>query len=210
MVTIALAEDHPVYRRGLVEIFKLHKDIDVVVEAENGLDLLEKLAKCDTLPKIVLLDIKMPKLNGYETLKILRKEYPSIKVIALSVYDDEFPIMSMILNGASGHIAKGGDPKKLFETIRQVSENGRYYSEKILDYLSTGKYNLQKRFPELSKREMEFLKYCQLDMTYKQIAQEMGVAERSVENYRVSLFKKLGIHNRSSLTSFAIKSGLTD
>lgn len=208
MATIALVDDHVLMRKGLASLLR---DLDhvVLLEANNGKDLLDEL-KIKPLPDLILLDINMPQMDGYQTALWLRQTHPDVKILALSMYDDEAAIIHMLRNGARGYVLKDCEPKELRAAILSVIEKGFHYSDlvtgpvirKVLD--SEGE-NVVSR---LSDREIDFLTYACTEMTYKEIADKMGVSPRTVDGYRDELFRKLGVRSRVGLVIFAIKNGI--
>lgn len=208
MAHIALVDDHVLMRKGLANLLK---DLEhhVLVEADNGKDFLNKI-KGQIQPDVVLLDINMPQMDGYETALLLRQNYPGVKVLALSMYDDELAIIRMLRNGARGYILKDCDPRELKAAINAVIEKGFYYSELVSGYLirtindADDGGNLSK----LTQKELDFLQLCCTEMTYKEIADKMCISPRTVDGYRDELFRKLSTKSRVGLVIFAIKNGI--
>lgn len=209
MATLALVDDHVLLRSGLASL--LREDHHVLFEASNGNDLIEKLQP-DLQPEVVLLDINMPQKDGYETALWLKENKPGVKVLALSMYDDEQAIIKMLKHGARGYILKDADPSELKRAIATLLDKGFYYSDLVTGLLihninnDSGKdiTNISK----LTAREMEFLKWCCTEMTYKEIADKMCVSPRTVDGYRDDLFEKLDIKSRVGLVLFAIKNDI--
>lgn len=206
---IAIADDHAILRKGLINILSFYKDIEVVAEAGNGAELIEKLSsKQQELPHVVILDINMPVMDGFTAARAIRKNWPEIKILALSMYDNEENIIKMLRSGANGYVLKDIDPKDLCHAIQHLRRNDFYYSEQV-----TGKllYKLQQTEDEkqsLTERELEFLQNCCSEMTYKEIAEKMYISPRTVDGYREGLFQKLNISSRVGLALHAIKLGL--
>lgn len=207
---VVLVDDHAMLRSGLAGLVK-DLGYDVLFEADNGKDFQEKLDK-ENLPDIVLLDINMKIMDGYETAAWLRKTHPLIKVLALSMYDDENAILKMLRNGARGYILKDNEPAELRAALDAVVHKGYYYSE-----LVTGKliHSINKEGDEasglstkLNDRETEFLRLACSELTYKEIAAQMHLSPRTIDGYRDSLFEKLNIKTRTGLAIYAIKNGV--
>jgi two-component system, NarL family, invasion response regulator UvrY len=182
-------------------------------ECKNGKEFIEKIDK-KNLPDLVLMDINMPEMDGYETTLWLKKNYPLVNVIALSMYDDENAIIRMIKNGAKGYILKDSSPPELKTALDSVVSKGFHYSERV-----TGKLihsinqmdeedNTTKQVLNLNDKEVEFLKLVGTEMTYKEIAQQMHLSPRTIDGYRDNLFDKLNIKSRVGLVMFAIKNGV--
>ena len=211
--TIALADDHILLRNGLANLVT-ELGFKVVIEADNGRQLLEKL-KTHPLPQIVLMDITMPVMDGYETTLELKKNYPSIKVLVLSMLDDEKSIIRMLRNGAKGYILKDSEPIELKAALKDVLEKGFYHSELVsgkliqaINHLDDARPKKEEDFPQLNEKELEFLKWNCTDLTFKEIAVEMGVSPRTIDNYRDALLQKLDCKSRIGLAVWAIKKGL--
>jgi DNA-binding NarL/FixJ family response regulator len=205
MANIALVDDHVLMRKGLANLLQ-DLEHQVLFEADNGKDFLDKL-KDHTSPELVLMDINMPQMDGYETALEIKQSYPDIRVLALSMYDDELAIIKMLRNGARGYVLKDCEPKELKAAIKAVLEKGFYYSELVSGYLIRT-INNPDDISRLSTREIEFLKLCCTEMTYKEIADKMCLSPRTVDGYRDELFRKLCIKSRVGLVMFAIKNGI--
>jgi two-component system invasion response regulator UvrY len=206
-ISIAIADDHPVFRQGLIDVLSTYGNIQIVVEADDGQELLEKIAALDTFPDICLLDIQMPNLNGYETIVQLKKRWPGINVIVLSLYKHSYAVHRMFWEGASGFLSKNSTAGEIYQALLWVYEKGTYHANidpaDMMKMLSeaTLKNNI-------TAREMEFLKYCCADMHIDQIAMLMNVSPNTADGYSRSLFHKLGVHTRAGLVSFAKDIGL--
>lgn len=210
---IALADDHVLLRNGLASLLK---DIgyEVLFEADNGKMLQEKLDETN-LPDIVLMDINMPKMDGYETTQWLRDHYPDIKVLALSMYDDENAIIRMIRSGARGYILKDSDPSELKQAIHALITKGFYHSELVtgklihsINHFDQPGNGSAKSLLGLNDKEVEFLKLACTEMTYKEIAEKMFLSPRTIDGYRDILFEKLNLKSRTGLVLFAVKNGI--
>ena len=211
-VKLGLADDHVMLRKGLAGIVK-NIGYTVLVEADNGKELVDKIS-AGLVPDVVLLDINMPHMDGYDTARWLKKNQPDIKILALSMYDDENAIIRMLKNGAKGYILKEADPAELGQAIHSVLTKGFFYSEMVTGKLIHSIGNLDeedsttRKMLNLSEREMEFLKYACTEMTYKEIADKMYLSPRTIDGYRDALFEKLNIKTRVGLAVYAIKNGI--
>ena len=210
---IALADDHVLLRNGLANLLK-ELDYDVVFEAGNGSEFLDKL-RTGAVPDIVLMDINMPKMDGYDTTQWLKKNYPDIKVLALSMYDDENAIIRMLKSGARGYILKDSEPGELKLAIYSLLTKGFYHSELVtgklihtINHLNEPENSSVKNVLGLNEREIEFLKLVCTEMTYKEIAEQMCLSPRTIDGYRDALFEKLNLKSRVGLVIFAIKNGI--
>ena len=206
--SIALVDDHVLLRSGLAGMLK-ESGYQILFEADNGKDFIEKLKK-GTEPDIVLLDINMPVMDGYATSAWIKTNYPEIKVLALSMYDDEDAIIKMLKNGARGYILKDSHPLELKAAIESLASKGFYYSEMVTGRLMRTIMDEDGKAVDesLTEREIEFLKLASTEMTYKEIAEQMHLSPRTIDGYRDSLFEKLNIKSRVGLVLYAIKNGI--
>lgn len=212
--TVALADDHVLIRNGLAGLINSFDAYKVLFQAANGLDLIDKLSQ-GTVPDIILLDINMPKKNGYETALWLKQNHPEVKILALSMYDNETSIIRMLKNGARGYILKDAEPMELKEALDSLMHKGYHYSELVTGHLINTINKIDdnaktKSALLLSDREMEFLHHVCTEQSYKEIADKMFVSPRTVDGYRESLFEKLNVKTRVGLVLYAIKNGLVN
>ena len=212
MINIALVDDHTLLRKGIKRLVETDANVQVVVEAAHGHDLLQQL-KTSKLPDIAVIDINMPVMDGYETIRHLSKSYATIKIIVLSMLDGEDAVMNMINQGVSAFIAKDCDPAELSRAIHDVYNKGihfgglltkKRYRRKAEQKNGNGFSGVQ----YLTPRETEFIRLCATDLSYAEIAVKMKLGTKTVENYKDHIFQKLNINNRNSLTLFAIKNGI--
>ncbi len=209
MKKIALVDDHILLRSGLASVIGSFEGFQIIFEADNGKEFIEKLHS-NPEPDIVLLDITMPVMNGFETAQWIKKNRPEIKVIVLSMMDDDTSIIRMIRYGARGYILKDSKPALLKNALLEVLDKGFFFNE-----LVSGKmvHLVQKdngRLPQeiLNDKEMEFLKLCCTEKPYKEIAIEMNITPRAVETLRSHLFEKLNIQTRVGLVMYTLKQGI--
>jgi DNA-binding NarL/FixJ family response regulator len=207
IISIAIAEDQEIVRRGVIEILHSFGNYRVDIEAENGKDLIEKIAAAPVLPGLAIIDVSMPVMDGYETMDILKKRWPDLNVLVLTMHKHEFAIIKMFTSGANGYLLKNSSPKMLQSAIQSILETGLYFSE-----IASGKlyHRLQHSniIPSLTEKEIQLLKLCPTDLTYKEIADKMKISERSVAGYRTTLFEKLGVNSRGGLVVCGIQMGL--
>lgn len=210
---IVIADDHAMFRKALCMLIESFPQYTVLFDAENGVDFTEKL-NADNLPDIVLLDIAMPKMDGYDTASWIRQHYPEIKVLALSTMDSELAIIKMIKSGARGYVLKDAEPAELKLAFSEVLAKGFYYNglvtQKILQHINSAFDNSKQLHAllNLSEREVEFLNHVCSEKSYQQIAKEMFLAERTIDGYREALFKKLQVSSRVGLVLYAIKNNI--
>lgn len=215
MIKLALVDDHIVTRKGIRTIIEMHHEIRVILEASNGKELLQSLSKTDNHPDIILLDISMPVMNGFDTIEALQTKYPSIKVIVFTLLGEEDTVIHMIRKGASGYIRKNTDPLQLSTIINTVQTTGFYIGDLVKkDHFQTSLQGKKKGYflgkHVLSPKELEFIHLSSTNLNYKEIAEKMEVSPKTIENYRDSLFQKLEIKNRAALALYAFKNGLID
>jgi two-component system, NarL family, invasion response regulator UvrY len=212
---VVLVDDHILLRNGLANLVKSFDNYTVLFEANNGKHFIEQL-NTDQLPEIVLMDINMPEKDGFETTLWLKQNYPYVKVLALSMYDNEQSIIRMLKNGAKGYILKDTEPKEFKAALDSVCTKGFYYSEMVAGKLIYAVNNLsdsQKTIPSLitlNDRETEFVKLACTEMTYKEIADKMFLSPRTIDGYRDTLFEKLNVKTRVGLVMYAIKNGIVN
>lgn len=208
--TVAIIDDHMLFAQSLKSLINTFEDFEVIHHASNGQAFIEELKKADKLPEIALMDMNMPIMDGAETTYWLDKNYPTIKVLALSMDDDENSILRMIRNGAKGYLLKDIHPDILIEALNGVLEDGFYHTKRVSDTLVNSLHTDPKKNSnvELQERELEFLKLASTEMTYKEIASVMNLSPKTIDGYREQLFKKLDAKNRVGLVIYAIKNGL--
>lgn len=212
---VALVEDHILLRKGLVSMVEGFHDYTVLFEASNGKEMIELLDP-GNLPDLVLMDVNMPEMDGFSSTGWLKRNYPDIRILALSMYDTENSIIRMFKAGVRGYIMKYCDPVDLRTAMDALIQKGYYYSEMVtgrlihtinryddLDNNDTGN-----PLSVLNDRELEFLRYACTEMTYKEIACKMYLSPRTIDGYRDSLFDKLRLKTRVGLVTFAIRNGI--
>jgi len=201
-IRIAIVDDHTLFRNGVASLMGEFDELQVVFEAENGHQLQEALAK-HGLPDVVLMDINMPVMDGYEATAWLKKDYPQVKVLALSMFEDDQAVIKMIRCGACGYVLKESKPRDLLEAIKTIHTKGVYINEMVSGKLIRSVTDDEDA--EITKKELDFLKYCCSELTYKEIADKMNVSPRTVDNYREALFLKLNLKSRTGLVLYAIQ-----
>lgn len=216
-VSIALADDHQLVRKGIRLLLENISDFDVVAEAANGRELLEVLSNLPTLPDLVLVDVNMPVMNGQETVQELRARYPELRIVSLSIYNQLPVIREMIRLGANAYLFKDSSPEMFRKVLHEVYTKGFYYDRQVVESLLIpeaqdksfiGEGRMQKMIQELTAREREFINYCCSEYTYKEIAEKMGVSQRTVDGYRENAFDKLNVKSRTGIVMFAFQVGL--
>jgi two-component system invasion response regulator UvrY len=212
-INVALVDDHVLLRNGLAGLME-KLGYNVLFECSNGKELIEMLNP-RALPDIVLMDLNMPVMDGFEATSWLRLNYPLINVLALSMYDDEIPIIRIIRNGAKGYILKDTTPTEFNAALTAIQTRGFYYSELVtgklvhsINGISDAATLSRQLLLKLTAKEIEFLKLVCTEKTYKEIADDMRVSPRTIDGYRDQLFEKLDVKSRVGLVLFAIKNGI--
>lgn len=202
---IAVVDDQLLFRSGIVSLLKDYDEFNVVLEAANGKELLEKLKRHS--PHVILLDIEMPEMNGFETMVILREKHSNIKVIVLTMHNQEEFIYDMMRKGAHGFLAKDRSVEEVVDAIYAVMEHGKYYNDQIAQAMISGSKNAKKIPPgqALTDKEIELIKLVCKQKTNKEIARIMGINARTIENYRSNVLIKTGAKNAAGLVLFALK-----
>lgn len=210
--TIVIVDDHLLIAKALEGIIDNFKDFKVIYVAENGKDLIDKFKENSEIPDIILMDISMPIMDGFESVLWIKKHHPKIKVMALSMQGDENSVIKMIKNGAKGYLLKNTHPKDLEEALIKLKDNGFFYpdwAEKIIfSTINNDKSN--EKAVRISEREKEFLTYTVTELSYKEIAEKMCCSPRTVESYRDQLCEKLDLKTRVGLAVFALKNGFAE
>lgn len=209
-IKVALVDDEVLFRKGISFLLQKEKNIEVLFEASNGEELISHLNSNETKPDIIIMDLKMPVLNGVEATKIIRKFFPEVKIIALTSYDTKAFVINMIQVGAVAYIIKNTTPKDLINTINEVACKGFYYNENILKILKdtilttkNSKINLETSF--LSPREIEILQLICNQKTTAEIAEKLFLSPRTVEGHRNNLLLKTESRNIAGLVVYAIQ-----
>lgn len=211
-IKIAIADDYKIYRDGLKVGLLNDENLEVVLEADNGEDLLKALPEC--MPDVILMDLKMPVMDGIEATKVIRKKFDSIKVLVITMYDDDKFIIHMMENGANGYLLKNADSDEIIRSIYAVYENGYYFNDLVNKALLKKlvlKNNLKPSFNnniDLTERELDVLKMICEEKTAVEIGREIFLSPRSVEGIRQRLIEKIGVRNTAGLVMFASKSGI--
>jgi two-component system invasion response regulator UvrY len=207
-IKVVLVDDHILLRNGLRGLIDSFDNCIVLFEANNGKDFIGKL-NAEEIPEIVLMDINMPEMDGYETTLWIKDNHPDIKVLALSMYDNENAIIRMLRAGVKGYILKDCDPSELHYAINSIITSGFYYTENVTGKLIS-MVSKKDSTDELNEREITFLKLVCSELTYKEIADKMYKGARTIDGYRDALFEKLNVKTRVGLVLYAIKNGIVN
>ncbi|WES96478.1 response regulator transcription factor [Chryseobacterium arthrosphaerae] len=210
-IPIAIVDDHTLISKALENMITENTQYKVIMNHPNGEDFIAAVEKASELPAVVLMDVNMPYKNGIETTEWLTEYYPDIKVIALTMDDDEKILIKMLKAGAKGYLLKDMQPSILFQAIDTVFEKGSFYTDFVAQKLlkvKTEEIKTASLLSELRDREKEFIKWACSELTYKEIADKMCLSPKTIDGYRDSVFLKLDIKNRAGLVLFALKHDL--
>lgn len=206
---VVIADDHEIFRDGLSLMLSRQQEINLVGEAENGLQLIEMVRRLQ--PDVVITDIKMPVMDGLESIRALLKEFPELKIIALSMFDEENLVVDMLEAGAKGYLQKNADKTEILEAIATVYGDNTYYcrrtTSKLASLIAKSKYswNVKKKAVTFSDREVEIIKLICLQHTTQQIADAVFLSRRTVEGYRFKILEKMNVKNTAGVVVYALK-----
>ncbi|HVW15178.1 MAG TPA: response regulator transcription factor [Mucilaginibacter sp.] len=212
-INLAIADDHKIFRNGLKATLEDYPDLKLVIEASNGKELIGQMAT--HVPDVVLMDIKMPEMDGMQTTAYLREHFGQVKVLTLSMHNEDKYIVDMMKAGASGYLLKNAEPEEIIEAISTVYNKGFYFNEHlsvtlIKQLVGPGSYteHTGQQSVELNDREIEILRLVCQEYSNQEIADKIFLSVRTVEGYRARLFEKTGSKNLVGLVIFAIKRGI--
>ncbi len=214
-ITVAIADDHALLRNALARLINSFDDYTVMLEAGNGRELKTKIVQ-QVIPDIVMLDVNMPEMDGFETAQWLNNKYPQIKILALSMLSDEKTIIKMFRLGAKGYLLKNTDADELKLALNTLVEKNfylsDYVSEKLVAGLNVDGLNEKPIDKEvvLNEKEREFLKWTCSELSYKDIAAKMFLSPSTIDDCRASLFNRLKVNSRVGLVMYAIKNGIVE
>jgi two-component system, NarL family, invasion response regulator UvrY len=215
-VKLALVDDHPFFRKGLISLIEVsYSNFTILFEADDGLDLQKKIG-INGPPDIILMDINMPRMDGFSSVKWLSENYPLVKVLVVSMIEREETIVKMLKLGVKGYLCKDVEPKEMGEALESVMNKGFYYTDFITGKLvhslledSDTSSNAAAR-NQMNDREKEFLQLACSEFTYTEIAAKMFLSPKTIDGYRNALFEKLNVKSRVGLALYAVKHGLVE
>ncbi|MEO6682914.1 MAG: response regulator transcription factor [Ginsengibacter sp.] len=210
MITVALVDDHVLLRNSLAKIINNFEGYTVSIQADNGQHFIDQVTN-NNKPDLVLLDISMPVMDGFDTAAWIKEKLSETKVLVLSMIDSETSIIRMINLGVSGFILKDSKPAVLKNAFDHIIEKGFFsndlVSNTMVHYVNKTSKSKSDKSSLLSAKEREFIKYACTELTYKEIAGEMGTSPRNIDMYRDQVFEKLELKSRVGLVIYAIREG---
>jgi len=213
-IKVAIADDHQIFRKGVILSLRSYTNLKFVMEAENGDDLIQKIP--ESMPDVILCDLKMPIKDGIDATKVITKTYPQIRVIILTMYEDERFVGHLMDCGAAGYLLKNTEPAEIRKAIMDVMRTGFYLNPFVNKVLIKKNYSKQKFNPSLtsevalSEREKEVLTLVCMEFTATEIAQKMSISARTVEAIKDRLMERFGVKNSVGLVFYAMKNQLID
>ena len=214
VIKVAIADDHKIFRKGVILSLRPYNNIKFVQEADNGQELIDGLSVSQ--PDVILMDLRMPLKDGIETTKYITKTYPKIFILALTMFEDERFVSHMMEIGANGYLLKSADPQEIKQAIIEVSAKGYYLNNFVNRILLKKSHAKHKAIPSLNSeltitdRERDVLRYTCMEFTAQEIAQKMAVSPRTVEAIKDRLMERFGAKNTAGLVFFAVKNNLID
>lgn len=209
--SIVIVEDHLLIAKAITNIIEGFNAYKVIYEVENGKELITRIGEPGNVPEIILLDISMPLMDGYETAKWLTEHYPGVLVMALTMRNEDEALIKMIKSGAKGFLHKNIHPVELELALNTLVEKGHYFPDwatgKLLNNIANDDKSAADKV-QLTAKEIEFLQYAATELTYKEIGEKLYCSPRTVEGYRDALFEKLDLRTRIGLVVYGIRNGI--
>jgi DNA-binding NarL/FixJ family response regulator len=213
-IKVAIADDHQIFRKGVILSLRAYPSIKFVQEAENGEELLAGIEASQ--PDVILMDLRMPGKDGIETTKIISKKYPQIHILVLTMYEDERFVIHLMENGANGYLLKNSEPAEIKKAILEVNVKGYYLNNFVNRILLKKSHQKAKAIPSLnseiqiSEKERQVIRLVCMEYTAQEIAKEMEISPRTVEAIKDRLMERFGVKNSVGLVFFAMKNSLID
>lgn len=214
VIRVGIADDHKIFRKGIILSLRMYTNISFVLEAENGDDLLVQLK--ENQPDVVLLDLRMPGKDGIETTKEISKHYPNIKILIITMFEDERFVSHLMENGANGYLLKNAEPAEIKKAIMEAYVRGYYLNNFVNRILLKKSTTRIKNAPSLtneivlSDKEKEVVSLICREFTASEIAEKMSISPRTVESIKDRLMERFGLKNTAGLVFFAVKNELID
>lgn len=213
-IKVAIADDHKIFRKGVILSLRTYPNIRFVQEAENGDELMANLNEAQ--PDVILMDLRMPRKDGIETTKMLSKSHPHIKVLVLTMYEDDRFVSHLMENGANGYLLKSAEPAEIKKAIVEVVNKGFYLNNFVNRIMLSKSHAKQKHIPSLNneivlnEKEKEVIRLLCMEYTAQEIAKKMEISPRTVEAIKDRLMERFGTKNTAGLVFFAVKNNLID
>ncbi len=219
MIDILIVDDHKIIRDGIKALLRTSDDIRIVGECSDGSQVLDALNEHENVD-IVLMDINMPEMNGLQATEAVLRDFPTVKVVALTMYNEDSYISKILNLGASGYILKNTGKQELLDALYKIKEGGNYFSEEVTQQMMSRFMNKkQKRessrpseevLERLTEREKEVLRLISMEYTNHEIAEQLSVSSRTIDSHRRNLLQKLDVKNTAGLVRFALQNGLAE
>jgi len=206
-IHIAIIDDHVLFREGLAQLLSHYADINILVEADNGIDFMNKIEGADLLPDVCILDINMPLMNGHDTLQQINASYPDTKILILSMFDNDYSRARMLGKGVAGYLNKGVNIEEVYKALVAIKETGTYNTGVLLESVIMP-HTQQAGIPYITDDELVFLKACCSQLSFAEIAHKLDITMPDVEGYKTVLYSKLQVTDRFGLIYRALNSGL--
>lgn len=214
VIKVAIADDHKIFRKGVILSLRPYTNIKFVQEAENGQELIDGLAQSQ--PDVVLMDLRMPLKDGIETTKYIATNHPNVHILALTMFEDERFVVHMMEIGANGYLLKSADPQEIKQAIVEVNAKG-YYLNNFVNRILLKKSHAKHKTPpnpnqdiSVNEREKDVLRYICMEYTAIEIAEKLKISSRTVEAIKDRLMERFGVKNTAGLVFFAVKNNLID
>jgi two-component system, NarL family, response regulator DegU len=213
-IRIAIADDHTIFRRGMVSLLQNNDDFEVVLQAANGQELIDNIEA--TQPQVIFMDLQMPVLDGMKATKQIKTDFPHIKIIVISMHDEAQFVIHLMELGANGYLLKDADPDEVENAVYTVNNEDYYYGAFLLKVMHNRMVNkpTKKVIPnfamqiELSEREVEVLQHICEGTTAAQIAEKINLSSRTVEGHKNRIMEKTGTKNIAGLVAWAVRNGV--
>ena len=214
-IRILLADDHPLIRSGIATLLQSYKDFEIVGEAQDGEEAVEKTKVLK--PDVLIIDLSMPKLSGTEATGIITKKHPDVKVLVLTMHENEEYVYQILKSGAGGYVLKSAGKEELSAAIRAVAKGEKFFSPRVSEIMAEsyvrrkerGETSSKVEVIPLTRREKEILRLVVTGLTNQQIADQLCISPRTVDTHRTNIMQKLDIHDVANLVRYAIEHGMT-
>lgn len=212
-INIGVTDDQLLFRKGMISLLEKYDGFTILWEAHNGIEAINQLGRYAAETNVMLLDLNMPEMDGMEVIKQVKENFPELKVIILSIHEEERFIIKLIELGANSYLVKSASPEEVEKTIRITAEKGFYFNDRISKILFNNVSGVRKRTSlstDFTKREQEVLQFICEEFSTKDIAKKLFISERTVEGHRNNLILKTNVKNTAGLVIYAVKNNLID